>query len=44
MKTSNLAAALCCLLLAACGTLAERQRDADWAKSGDVLKYQEAIK
>lgn len=42
--TRTLAAALCCLLLAACGSLSDRQRDADWAQSGDVLKYQEAIK
>lgn len=42
--TRILGAALCCLLLAACGSLSERQRDADWAQSGDVLKYQESIK
>ena len=43
--TRTLAAALCCLLLAGCGPLAdrlaERERDADWGQSGGVLNYTE---
>ncbi|EYR81883.1 hypothetical protein [Shinella sp. DD12] len=39
--TRILAAALCCLLLASCGSLSDRQRDADWGQSGGVLNYTE---
>ena len=39
--TRTLAAALCCLLLTACGTLAERQRDADLGQTGSILNYTE---
>lgn len=45
--TRIIAAALCCLLLTACGTadwLSERQRDADWGQSGDTLNYTERHK
>lgn len=40
-----LAAALCCLSLAACDTLAERlsqrHRDAEWGQTGGIIKLTE---
>ncbi len=40
--TRIIAAALCCMLLTACGTvdwLSERHRDAEWGQSGGALEY-----
>lgn len=47
MTTRITAAALCCLLLTACAPanwLSERQRDADWNQSGNILNHQEVRK
>ena len=41
MKTRILAAALCCLLLAACGSLSDRQRDRQYDTLQDSLTYTE---
>lgn len=41
MKTRILAAALCCLLLAACGSLSDRQRDRQDDTLQDSLTYTE---
>lgn len=48
MKTRIIAAALCCLLLAACGSLVDYQRERDldqqYGQLSDALKHQKALK
>lgn len=48
MTTRIIAAALCCLLLTACGSLADYQRDRDlnqqYGQLSEALKHQKAIK
>ena len=48
MKTRIIAAALCCLLLTACGSLTDYQRDRDlnqqYGQLSEALKHREATK